>query len=397
MVQPDKRLLWHPRHDNKFVVGGNSQITLYEWAAEYPEIRHVTSQHDLHFMKCLAWSPDPAFEDLMAVGLSTGKVDLIRLEAGKQAQKNNVLSNGPTVTLPVRNTRSCNALAFNNADPNYLAVGLDKVRGDSSLVIWDISPSVPSLTIPLANPGDSSVLNILSPRQPRPEPRIPRLETQARIDPRVLQHHAPTEVVSSLAFLPSSTHLLLAGISHRWLRLFDLRAPNIAAANAASKVHGIATDPFDDHRVACFGDGVITVWDSRKLTQPLLTFSERDALADGAKIRPGSIYANIEFSSTRRGCLATLEKDAAYVRFWDILESRIQAIEGSVTGGGSSDGEAKSSRESSRATRRSWAPTLPWPSSQTQHSPKERDLTSSVELSNQPSLVLADTRRSECL
>jgi len=51
MVQQDKRLLWHPRHDNKFVVGGNSQITLYEWASEYPEIRHVTSQHDLHFMK----------------------------------------------------------------------------------------------------------------------------------------------------------------------------------------------------------------------------------------------------------------------------------------------------------------------------------------------------------
>jgi len=51
MVQPDKRLLWHPRQENKFVVGGNSQITLYEWAAEFPEIRHVTSQHDLHFMK----------------------------------------------------------------------------------------------------------------------------------------------------------------------------------------------------------------------------------------------------------------------------------------------------------------------------------------------------------
>ena len=51
MVQPDKRLLWHPRKTNKFVVGGHSQITLYEWASEYPEIRHITSQHDLNFMK----------------------------------------------------------------------------------------------------------------------------------------------------------------------------------------------------------------------------------------------------------------------------------------------------------------------------------------------------------
>ena len=51
MIQSDKQLLWHPRQTNKFVVGGNSQITLYEWASEYPEIRHITSQHDLHFMK----------------------------------------------------------------------------------------------------------------------------------------------------------------------------------------------------------------------------------------------------------------------------------------------------------------------------------------------------------
>jgi len=63
MVQQDKRLLWHPRHDNKFVVGGNSQITLYEWAAEYPEIRHVTSQHDLHFMKVGSFSGLGLFEE----------------------------------------------------------------------------------------------------------------------------------------------------------------------------------------------------------------------------------------------------------------------------------------------------------------------------------------------
>jgi len=51
MVQLEKRLLWHPRGKNKFVVGGNSQIILYEWASQYPEIKHVTSQNDLQFMK----------------------------------------------------------------------------------------------------------------------------------------------------------------------------------------------------------------------------------------------------------------------------------------------------------------------------------------------------------
>jgi len=33
------------------VVGGGSQMTMYEWASEKSEIRHVTSQSDLQFMK----------------------------------------------------------------------------------------------------------------------------------------------------------------------------------------------------------------------------------------------------------------------------------------------------------------------------------------------------------
>jgi len=297
-----------------------------------------------------------------------------------------VLSSGPSITLPVRHSRSCNALAFNHIDPHYLAVGLDKVRGESSLIIWDLHTLIPSIALPLVNSLDASILNSES----RPQPQIPRIENQTRIDTRILQQHAPTEIVSSLAFLPSSTHLLLAGISHRWLRLFDLRSPSIPSVNVASKVHGIATDPFDPHRIACFGDASITVWDARKLNQPTLTFSERDALADGARIRPGSVYANIEFSSTRRGCLATLEKDSSYVRFWDIAESRIHGIDDSQTGG--SDGD-KSSRESSRAARRSWAANLPWPTGGERQNPSPKE--TSVDIPSQQSSVLADTRRSE--
>lgn len=51
VVQTEKRLLWHPRLDNKFLVGGASQITLYEWAPDSSEIKHVTSKQDLNLMK----------------------------------------------------------------------------------------------------------------------------------------------------------------------------------------------------------------------------------------------------------------------------------------------------------------------------------------------------------
>jgi len=346
----------------------------------------------------LAWSPDPAFDDLLAIGQSTGKVDLIRLEATKQSRRN-VVSSGPSATLSVRSQRSCNALAFSSADPNYLAVGLERLRGDSSLVIWDVNTLLPSLAIPSFDTFNAGLI------QTRPLPHIPRVETHSRLDQRIVQQHALNEAVCSLAFLPSSTHLLLANISNRSLRLFDLRTPSIPAITATARVHGIATDPFDPHRIASFSDSTVTVWDVRKFLQPFMVFSERDALADGARVKPGSTYSNIEFSSTKRGTIATLEKDSVYVRFWDLSESRVSGLEGSVIGGGgSSDGETnKSSRESSRSARRSWAANIPWPTSGEKDrlqyhgsSPKERDLASSVELlPTQQAFVLADTRRSK--
>ncbi|KAG7098505.1 hypothetical protein E1B28_000449 [Marasmius oreades] len=369
----EKRLAWHPRHLNRFIVAGNSQITLYECAPGQPEIRHITSQNDLNLMKCFTWSPEPLFDDLLAVGHSNGRVDLIRLESSRYTGADNILSAGPVVSLPVKNQRACNTLAFSGKDPNYLAVGLDKVRGDASLIIWDVNSALPILSFGGATSNSSTSNGVDVSNQilrTRSSPAIPRTEHGTKFDNRMLQVHATTDYVSSLAFLPDSSHLLLAGISSRWLRLFDLRARPSSSnnntnlqngtgggpvANVASKVQGVVTDPFDPHRVASWGDGVVTVWDARNLGGgSLLTFTERDGAADGgifpsaqlttsasttslaslprkgtglisgsAPERVTSPYISIEFSANRRGQLATLSKDAPYVRLWDILEASV--------------------------------------------------------------------------
>lgn len=336
----------------------------------------------------------------MAVGLSTGKVDLIRLEASKQSQRKNTLSSGPSTMLPVRTPRACNALAFSSVNPNYLAVGLEKVRGDSGLIVWDLVNILPSLRIPLFESSEDSIVNTAD--QSRPLPQIPRIDNHTRNDPRILQQHATAETVFSLTFLPSSVHLLLSNISNRFLRLFDLRAPSIPPLNYATKLHCIGVDPFDPHRIATCAESTVTIWDIRKFLQPIMTFSEKDALADGARIKQGSGYTNIEFSSTRRGTIATLEKESNYVRFWDLAESRISTLEGNIVSGGSSDGETnKSSREYNRGARRSWA-NLPWAGGgekerlHQRHPSKEVDLSSSLELlPSQQSFVLSDTHRSK--
>ncbi|KNZ76567.1 WD repeat-containing protein [Termitomyces sp. J132] len=372
MVQYDKKLLWHPRGANRFIVGGGSQITLYEWAPNQPKIRQITSQHDLQHLKCLAWSPDPIFDDLVAVGNSSGRIELLRLEASRVSQRSNSLSSGQGIPLNVRNSRSCNSLAFCSVDPNYLASGFDKVRGDCSLILWDINTVSATLSLPLGQSSNHDVVKCPL----RPEPIIPQADIGRGVDNRILQQYASTETVSVVSFLPQSTTLLLAGISYRWLRLFDLRSPVAATLNAASKVQGIATDPFDPHRIACFGDGVITVWDTRKLQTPNLTFTEKDASADGAQLQPNSIFSGLEFSSTRRGLLASMEREASYVRLWNVIDVNDDApLNGSRT------------QDSVRIGRRSWA-NLTWPSGAhaNQGPPSNQD---------SHGLILSDTRRTK--
>ncbi|KAJ6567320.1 hypothetical protein DFH09DRAFT_457276 [Mycena vulgaris] len=127
-VYPEKRLLWHPRQENKFVVGGGSQITLYEWAAEEQEILHITSQHDLQFMKvrrrprppnahrpARVFRPSPGPQIPPSRTSSPwasvpGRVDLLRLEATRHTRRapagNSILSSGPIVSLTARNSRA---------------------------------------------------------------------------------------------------------------------------------------------------------------------------------------------------------------------------------------------------------------------------------------------------
>ncbi|KAJ3724673.1 hypothetical protein C8R42DRAFT_662481 [Lentinula raphanica] len=456
-IQSDKRVLWHPRHTNKFVVGGGSQITLYELSDEQPEIRHVTSQHDLHYMKCFAWSPVTTPHDIFAVGhSSSGRVDILRLEASRYSQvgsEENVLSTGPILSLHVQKQRSCNALAFCTSDPNYLAVGLDKVRGDSSLVIWDVEEEMRVFRA-ASNLSDDAHVVLPYAREPTNKRStytpIPRTDYPLRNDQRIVQAHAQTDLISTLAWLPQNIHpyLLLAGISPRWLRLFDLRNPAGSGAGAtyvssiAAKVTGIATDPFDPTRFATWGDGNVTIWDIRKLqvsrihadspnatptpTQ-LLTFSEKDAGIDStwSTLVPGlskssvtsssfastkvkgpplsnnpslpvmhePMYVAAEFSPTRRGMLATLAKDANFVRLWDVLEAGDSPAQHEV---GNLGEDIIRLKDKAPASRKSWA-NLPWNNSDTSNEsqdPSPFHEQEHVEQIRHPTLILSNTRRS---
>jgi WD40 repeat protein len=406
--QADKRIIWSPLRRPKFLVGGSSQLTLYDWSPEDSSVRHVASQQDLQLMKvtfvcillcphayvdiqCFAWSPDPAVDDLVAVGFNNGRVDLIRLESTHRIRDHAVNRNGHSPLSP-RAPRPCVSLAFCSVTPQYLAVGLDRLRNDPSLYIWDIHSSTPTRTL---SPLGSSPTHIVAPppspaRSPAglPSPRshnpLPRTELGPRTDLRTLQAHSPNESVHSLAWLPQSNNILAAGLSQRLLRLFDLRSSAPAVANAPGRVYTLSTDPFEPHHLAATGDGVVTLWDVRKLPVQLLTFSERDALADGTRTQNGGVrrISDLEFSSVRRGLLATLGQDASYVRFWNVLKTESFDVPPTLH---------VSDMTRTPKMSMSWTNALPWGASGGTHSTPSNSAQSPPNASY--SLVLSDTQK----
>lgn len=351
------------------------------------------------------------------------------------------------MSLPVRNQRSCNALAFCPSDPNYLAVGLDKVRGDGSLVIWDVQEETAVFRTAISAEDEAISYSTESINRLGSYTPIPRSDYPTRTDQRIVQAHATTELISSLAWLPQTAdpYLVLAGVSLRWLRLFDLRTPAGSGAGAsyvssvAAKVNGIVTDPFDATRFASWGDGIITVWDTRKLhtsrtdpnsaisapsPTPLLVFTENEAGVDvlsstlvsaaasskssrsskprvsdststhnnpSTSVVQQPTHLTVEFSPIRRGLLASLAKDTTYVRLWDILEGGDSSVQHEIEN--VDESVLNKAKDRVSASKKPWA-NLPWgasnASSNDSSPAQEEEL---HENGRHPALIMYNSRR----
>lgn len=318
-------------------------------------------------------------------------MDLLRLESTHRIREHAANRNSHNPLSP-RAPRACVSLAFCPVTPQYLAVGLDKLRNDPSLYIWDLHSSTPTRVL---SPSTSSPTHIVAPppsparpltglpSSPRSYHPIPRTELGPRADLRTLQTHSQNESVHSLAWLPQSNHLLAAGLSQRVLRLFDLRSSAPVVASAPGRVYALSTDPFEPHHLAATGDGVVTLWDVRKLPVQLLTFSERDALADGTRTQNGNVrkISDLEFSSVRRGVLATLGHDASYVRFWNVIKTESFEVPPTL--------HASDMTRTPKMT--IWGNALPWGASGGTHNVPAHSAQSPPNASY--SLVLSDTRK----
>jgi WD40 repeat protein len=125
-------------------------------------------------------------ESLIAVGQSSGEVTLLRMDG----------DSSESWSFPIRNQRYCNAVAFSSH--GLLAGGLDKVRNDFCLNIWDVH-------------------HRLAVRHTRGSLAADRQASEP------LRKLASSEPITSIKFFRDQPDTLVAGVKGQFLKLYDLR------------------------------------------------------------------------------------------------------------------------------------------------------------------------------
>ena len=168
-------------------------------------------------------------ETVVAVGQWSGETTVLRIGDRPQA-----------LHLIIKHQRLCNAVAFNSA--GLLATGLERVRNDFCLNVWDVSQRL--------------LINASPNLESAPPPSEP------------LRKLASSEAITSIKFFNTQPEALVCGVKGACIRIYDLRDSigNASLQFQTSCVHNIALDPLDENYFASAGppkDTTVQVWDRR--------------------------------------------------------------------------------------------------------------------------------------
>ncbi len=177
------KVRWSPHSNQRFlkINSKEHELSVHDIVIDRPRAKYRFKQVYRHsrisHIRCVDWSP--AEDGLVAVGQTSGESLLIQLSGNSHT----------AVPLPVKHQRSCNSVSFNSTG-YLLATGLDKVRNDFCLNIWDVNQRMGQV------PQDNL----------RPSRQL-----------------ASSEAISSVRFTRDHPNTLVAGVAYRFIRIFDLR------------------------------------------------------------------------------------------------------------------------------------------------------------------------------
>ncbi|KAJ5131021.1 uncharacterized protein N7515_007060 [Penicillium bovifimosum] len=255
-------------------------------------IRHevISTLTNVPGFRAFDWSTSN--ENLIAVGQSSGEATILRLGGDDKA----------SLSFPVRNQRYCNAVAF--SAHGLVASGLDRVRNDFCLNIWDVNQR-------LSPAGGSKGF---------PEP---------------LRKLASSEPITSIKFFRDQPDTIVTGVKGQFVRIYDLReGPGNPSLQFPTRcVHNLAIDWLDENYIAsCIpsNESTICVWDRRigsRLASPSMGSSANvpdsghatPALELRNVFHPKSSIWSLRFSRTNRGSLAALSS-SGHFKHYDIAK-----------------------------------------------------------------------------
>lgn len=183
---------WSPsRSRDDFMIFNlkNGVVHLYEATGHAQPGRFDYSKISKHteFPAVNTYDWSPVARGLVAVGTTHGEVQLLRVDDNSNAN----------LTLPLKLQRSCQSVAFNTT--GLLAVGLDRVRNDACLQIWDVHQRLGDWNP--AQKGWGSSTMALEPKK--------KLEGSTSI--------------TSIRFWEDQPQTLVAGVKQQSVRIHDLR------------------------------------------------------------------------------------------------------------------------------------------------------------------------------
>lgn len=169
---PDKFVIWgqeinlyevHARTDHSPTSDGKGECWSRVWLSSKTNANtslsasnsmvFLSSDSRYQYVRCLqpSYHKDNTF---VAVGMANGKVGICNfqdtIDSNYEFSKLWALVVWPTLlyftSIAPRQQRSCLCLAWNESEPNILAIGHDRNRSDSCITIWDIEHGLPKET-----------------------------------------------------------------------------------------------------------------------------------------------------------------------------------------------------------------------------------------------------------
>ena len=131
-------LLWSPHASDAFAIGSPEHLKLYRFASDR-QMHLLGGVADVQ-LKCAAWCPQASQPWTFAIGTASGRVvlhDCTPTEM-RPGGGNGTATSALCEFVP-RFQRVCYSAAWNPLNTNHVAAGLDKVRSDYGVLVWDIS------------------------------------------------------------------------------------------------------------------------------------------------------------------------------------------------------------------------------------------------------------------